>query len=85
MHPVTAGNPDLKSLTDTRIHLVVFCRIEQAQVELPLVHQGLPHGRDLLIHHVQGCVHHVVELELILRGDAADVKRIILQEKDDGG
>ena len=26
-------------------------------------------------------MHHVVELQLILRGDTADVKRVILQER----
>lgn len=59
------------------IHLVVLSWVEQAQVQLPLVHQCFSHGGDLLIHHIQGRVHHVVELELILCGSASDVQRVI--------
>lgn len=63
------------------IHLVVLGGVEQAQVQLPLVHQCFPHGRDLLVYHIQRRVHHVVELELTLCRSASDVQRVILQEE----
>lgn len=79
---VTAGracHAGLGSDRVVKIHFVVLGGVEEPQVQLPLIHQGLAHGGDLLIHDIQGGVHRVVELQLVFRRNAPDVEGVILR------
>lgn len=64
-----------------KIHLVVFSWVEEPQVQFSLIYESFAHRRDLFIHNIEGGVHSVVELQLILGRNAPDVEGIVLQRR----
>lgn len=64
-----------------KIHFVVFSWVKEPQVQFPLIHKSFAHRRDLFVHDIEGGVHGVVELQLILSRDAPDVEGIVLRRR----